>query len=45
MPKILGKIKNLFCGKFVCRHKKKPAQPAGGEEPKPQQEEPKTEDR
>ena len=36
MPKILEKIKNFFSGKFVCKAKK-PAQPAGEEEPKPEE--------
>lgn len=38
MSKILEKIKNFFSGKFVCKAKKR-------EESKPQQEEPKTEEK
>ena len=43
MPKLLEKIKNFFCGKFVCKAKK-PTQPASGEESKPPLEEPKAEE-
>ncbi|MBU2540717.1 MAG: hypothetical protein KJ593_02345 [Candidatus Omnitrophica bacterium] len=39
MVKIIEKIKNFFCGKFVCKVKK-PAQPAGGEEPQPKADQP-----
>ncbi len=43
MGKFIEKIKNVFSGKFVYKLKKKPAQPAGGEESKPKQESPKPE--
>lgn len=41
MPKILEKIKNFFSGKFVY----KPKCCAKTEEPKPQQQEPKIEEK
>ena len=43
MPKILEKIKNFFSGKFVYKVKK-PVQPTGEQESKPQ-EEPKSEEK
>lgn len=45
MAKIIEKIKNFFSGKFICKIKEKPAQPAVGEESREQQGECKPEEK
>jgi len=45
MAGLIKKIKNFFSGKFVCKLKGKPAQPASEQEPQSKQEEPKVEEK